>query len=251
MLDQPRDNALDAGPRKLAPGAQRFCAASGAVKPVDEMIRFVVGPDGAAVPDLKRRLPGRGIWITATRQALRSAIARKAFARAFKRDVRLAPDLVETTERLIERAALDALAICHKAGKLAIGFANADAALARARVVALLNAAEAAPDGTRKLAAALHRRADAAEIAVIDAFTSAQLDLALGRSNVIHAALLAGPESETFLARTARLDYFRASPEPGSPGVGKRHARNSAETGGRRRNTTKHGEKRENWDWNG
>jgi len=110
MLDQPHDNSLDAGPHKRAPGTQRFCAASGAVRPVDEMIRFVVGPDGAAVPDLKRRLPGRGIWITATRQALRSAIARKAFARAFKRDVRLAPDLVETTERLIERAALDALA---------------------------------------------------------------------------------------------------------------------------------------------
>ena len=93
MLDRPRDNALDAGPHKRAPGTQRFCAASGAVRPVDEMIRFVVGPDGAAVPDLKRRLPGRGIWITATRQALRSAITRKAFARAFKRDVRLAPDL--------------------------------------------------------------------------------------------------------------------------------------------------------------
>ena len=250
MLDRPHDNVLDAGPHKRAPGTQRFCAASGAVRPVEEMIRFVLGPDGTAVPDLKRRLPGRGIWITATRQALHSAIARKAFARAFKRDVRLAPDLVETTERLLERAALDALAICHKAGKLAIGFANADAAIARARVVALLNAAEAAADGTRKLAAALRRRADAGEIAVIGAFTSAQLDLALERTNVIHAALLAGPESETFLARTARLDYFRTGPEAGSPGVG-RHHRNSGEAGGRRRNPMKHGEKRENWDWNG
>ena len=246
MQARPQHDGLDQGPRKTPPGSERFCAVTGAVTPVASMIRFVVGPDGTVVPDLKRRLPGRGIWITATRQALRSAITRKAFARAFKRDVRLGPDLVETTERLIERAALDALAMCHKAGKVAIGFANADAALARARVVALLNAAEAAPDGTRKLTAALHRRADAAGIAVIDAFTSAQLDLALGRSNVIHAALLAGPESETFLARTARLDYFRTGPEPGSAGIGKRH-----ETGGRRRNTTKHGEKRENWDWNG
>jgi predicted RNA-binding protein YlxR (DUF448 family) len=229
MLGRSHNDALDAGPHKRAPGTQRFCAASGAVRPVDEMIRFVVGPDGAAVPDLKRRLPGRGIWITATRQALRSAIARKAFARAFKRDVCLGPDLVETTERLIERAALDALAMCHKAGKVAIGFANADAALARARVAGLLHAAEAASDGTRKLAAALNRPA---EIAVIDAFTSAQLDLALGRSNVIHAALLAGPESETFLARAARLDYFRTGPEPGSPGVGRRHLRNSAEAAG-------------------
>src|SRR6266700_3007846 len=183
MLGRSHSDALDAGPHKRAPGTHRFCAASGAVRPVDEMIRFVVGPDGTAVPDLKRRLPGRGIWITATRQALRSAIARKAFARAFKRDMRLGPDLVETTERLIEPAAL-------------------------------------------------HRRADAAEIAVIDGFTSAQLDLALGRSNVIHAALLAGPESETFLARAARLDYFRTGPQPGSPGVGRRHVRNSAEAVG-------------------
>jgi predicted RNA-binding protein YlxR (DUF448 family) len=114
------------------------------VKPVDQMIRFVVGPDDTAVPDLKRRLPGRGIWITATRHALHTAIKRKAFARGFKRDVRVAADLVETTERLMERTALDALAIAHKAGKVAIGFANVDAALGRARVTALLNAAEAA-----------------------------------------------------------------------------------------------------------
>jgi uncharacterized protein len=75
--------------------------------------------------------------------------------------------------------------------------------------VALLDAVEAAPDGVKKLAAALRRRADAAEIVVIDTFTSAQLDLALGRANVIHAALLAGPESETFLARAGRLERFR------------------------------------------
>ena len=209
MLGRTQDDALDAGPRNSAPGTERFCAATHQVKPIDEMIRFVVAPDGAAVPDLKRRLPGRGIWITATRQALAAAIARKAFARSFKRDVRVAPDLVETTERLIVQAALDALAMCHKAGKVAIGFAKVDVALVRERVVALINAAEAAPDGTRKLTASLHRREDAAGIAVIDALSSAQLDLALGRSNVIHAALLAGSESETFLARIARLDCFR------------------------------------------
>lgn len=209
MLGRPHDDALDLGPRKRAAGTQRFCAATGAIRPVDEMIRFVIGPDGTPVPDLKRRLPGRGIWITATRAAVHTAITRKAFARAFKRDVRLGPDLVQATERLIERTALDGLAICHKADKVAIGFTNVEAALARVQVVALLDAVEAAPDGVKKLTAALRRRADAAEIAVIGAFTSAQLDLALGRANVIHAALLAGPESETFLARAARLERFR------------------------------------------
>jgi hypothetical protein len=132
------------------------------------------------------------------------------------------------TERLIERAALDALAIVHKAGTAAIGFANVDAALTRARVVALLNATEAAPHGRKKLLSALHQRPDSAEIAVIDAFASAQLDLAFGRSNVIHAALLAGPESETFLARAARLDCFRAGLTPDVPGRGDHHIRKSA-----------------------
>src|SRR5258708_26893566 len=157
MLGQPQDSVLDLGPRKTAPGMQRFCAATGAVRPVDEMIRFVIGPDGVAVPDLKRRLPGRGIWITATRQALYAALARKAFARAFKDDVRVTADVVDTTERLIERAALEALAICHKAGKVAIGFANVAAALARARVVAVCNAAGAPREVPRKRPPALHR----------------------------------------------------------------------------------------------
>jgi uncharacterized protein len=219
MLDGTHQDELDAGPRRRAPGTERLCAATGEVKPVGELIRFVVDPDGAVVPDLRRRLPGRGVWITATRDALGTAIARKAFARAFKREVRLAGDLVATTERLLEQSALDALAISRKAGKVAIGFANVDAALARDRVRALLNAAEAAPNGTRKLVTALRHRQDAGEIAVIDVFTSAQLDLALGRSNVIHAALLAGPESETFLARAARLDCFRTGALPGPSGI--------------------------------
>jgi predicted RNA-binding protein YlxR (DUF448 family) len=120
MLGRPHYDARDLGPRKRAAGTQRFCVATGAIRPVDEMIRFVIGPDGTPVPDLKRRLPGRGIWITATRAAVHTAITRKAFARTFKRDVRLNPDLVQATERLIERTALDALAICHKAGNVAI-----------------------------------------------------------------------------------------------------------------------------------
>ena len=208
----PRDHdELDAGPRKTAPGAERFCAATGTVRPVADMIRFVVSPEGLAVADLKRRLPGRGIWITATRQALRTAIARKAFGRGFKRDVKLAPDMVEATERLLEQGALAALAIAHKARKVAIGFAKAESALNRVRIVALIHAADAAADGARKLDAALRRRLDldAGKIPVIDTFTSVQLDLALGRSNVIHAALLAGRESDTFMARAGLLDRFR------------------------------------------
>ena len=210
MHAQPMDDALDAGPRKAAHGTERLCASTGKVRPIDDMIRFVVSPEGSAVPDLKQRLPGRGVWITATRTALGEAIARKAFARSFKRDVRVASDLLDSTDRLLERGALDALAIAYKARRVVAGFAKIEAVLVDGDAVALLHASDAGPDGVRKLNATARRNSDDhGSIAVLAAFTSAQLDLALGRSNVVHAALLAGPESKAVRARLARLERFR------------------------------------------
>src|SRR5271169_7202323 len=100
---------LDQGPR--AQEVERLCVATREVRPVSDLIRFVIGPDGEAVPDLKRKLPGRGVWVTATQDALSDAVKRKALARGFKQEVRLPADLVARTERLLERAALDALAM--------------------------------------------------------------------------------------------------------------------------------------------
>jgi predicted RNA-binding protein YlxR (DUF448 family) len=209
---------LDAGPRSRGAGAERFCVATRTVKPVDQLIRFVVGPDGV-VADVKRKLPGRGLWITADRTTLRDAITKKLFARGFKRDVRVAPELVEQTERLLVRSALDALAIAGKSGLVAAGFGKAEAALNRERVIGLVHAAEAKPDGMSKLRSALRRREDGETIAVVTRFTSAQLDLALGRANVVHAALLAGPASDTFLARLQRLERFRIGEAGGDGGA--------------------------------
>jgi predicted RNA-binding protein YlxR (DUF448 family) len=208
MIVPSSDIELDTGPR--AHELERMCVATRTVKPVADMIRFVIGPDGEAVPDLKRKLPGRGVWVTATQEALGDAIKRKALVRGFKREVRLPADLVARTENLLERAVLDALAIASKAGLVATGFTRVETALAQGQVVAVLHAAEAAPDGVRKLEGARRRHPQAVPIVVIGALTSAQLDLALGRPNVIHAALLAGPPSDTFLARLRRLERFRA-----------------------------------------
>jgi hypothetical protein len=148
--------------------------------------------------------------VTATQDALSDAVKRKALARGFKQEVRLPADLVARTGELLERAALDALAMAGKAGLVATGFTRVEAALAREKVVALLHAAEAAADGVRKLDAALRRRLEHDPIVTIGILTSAQLDLAFGRPNVVHAALLAGPPSDTFLARLQRLERFRS-----------------------------------------
>jgi len=228
-LDTPEPAAaeLDRGPQ--ARERERLCAATRTVRPVSELIRFVVGPQGEAVADIRCRLPGRGIWVTGTRASLYEAIRRKAFARGFRREVRLAPDFVARTERLLEQSVLDALAIAGKAGLVVAGFGKTAAALAHDDVVALLHAVEAAADGTRKLDAAAQRRQADRPPARIGFLTSAQLDLALHRPNVIHAALLAGPVSETFLARCRRLERFRtgdqhnqagnAGPDASRPGI--------------------------------
>jgi predicted RNA-binding protein YlxR (DUF448 family) len=216
MLATAQECELDRGANSVNVGADRFCALTRNLKPVSEMIRFVVGPAGEAVPDVKRKLPGRGIWITASKQSINEAIKRKVFARGFKRDLKVAEDLAAQTEDLLARAALDALAMAGKAGLVVGGFAKVEAAIGGKRLSALIHAADGAEDGKRKLAAALQREnaGESPEITIIEAFTGAQLDLALNRSNVVHAALLAGPGSETFLARVARLARFRTGNLP-------------------------------------
>jgi uncharacterized protein len=212
MLAVEDHNEADAGPRDRGAGTERLCVATRTVKPVADLIRFVMSPDGTVVPDVKRKLPGRGVWVTATREALTTAVSRNAFARGFKSPVRGGPGLVEMTDHLLERAALDALSIAHKAGLVEIGFGRVEGALAKHDIAALMHAEGAAKDGTRKLAAAAKRRfGEGAEMPIVDGFTSEQLDLALGRSNVVHAALLAGPASEAFLARYRGLQQFRRS----------------------------------------
>jgi hypothetical protein len=102
------------------------------------------------------------------------------------------------------------MAMAHKARRAVIGFAKAEAALGRAeRVVALIQGSDASQDGVRKLNASLRHRPDAENIVIVNTFAISQLDLAFGRANVVHAVLVAGPESEAFLARVARLERFR------------------------------------------
>jgi uncharacterized protein len=216
MLATAQDNELDRGTKSVAPGTQRCCALTREVMPVEAMIRFVVSPAGDVVPDVKRKLPGRGLWIAGTRAAVAEAVERNLFARGFKRQVRASADLPASTERLMERAALEALAIAGKAGLVAGGFAKVEAALADDTVAALIHAADAGEDGRRKLNAIRLRKTGEKprEIALVDAFSGSQLDLALGRPNVVHAALFAGPGAATFLARAARLQRFRTSPSP-------------------------------------
>lgn len=209
--DSVDETVLDAGPRGAAVERERLCVATRTVRPASAMIRFVAGPDGRVVPDIKRKLPGRGAWVTAARGPLSTAIKQGAFKRAFKGKATAAPDLADETERLLGRAVIEALAIAHKAGTVVAGYTRVESALSAGTPIGLLRAREAAPDGARKIDAAADRRVGAGDrqLPVICSFDSAELDLALGRANVIHAALLPGRASEAVLGRWRMLEQFR------------------------------------------
>jgi len=228
------DPDLDDGPRTNRSATTRMCVVTREVRPIDELIRFVVSPSGEAMADLKRKLPGRGLWVSASRQAVAEAARRNQFSKGFKRDVRVAPTLAADTESLLVRGVIEALAMAAKAGQVISGFSKVEAALgqgrAQASIEALIHASDGAVDGIRKLDAAARQNngnnQESREFPIVTALTSAQLDLALGRSNVIHAAVLAGPASKTFLSRSQILVRYRMADDDKTAGNAARNSGN-------------------------
>jgi predicted RNA-binding protein YlxR (DUF448 family) len=221
------DPELDNGPRTEKSATVRMCAVSREVRPTSELIRFVVAPSGEVMADLKRKLPGRGLWVSASRQAVAEAVRRHQFGRGFKRDVRVAPTLAADTENLLVRSAIEALAMAAKAGQVLSGFSKVETALQDGTAIqALIHASDGARDGIRKLDALARQNrgntADSREISLVTALTSAELDLALGRANVIHAAVLAGPASRTFLSRSQTLVRYRSADDDKTAGTAAR-----------------------------
>ncbi len=191
--------------------SERTCLVTRVKGSPDAMIRFVVGPGATVVPDIRRKLPGRGVWVTAQADKVAEAVRRQAFARGFKSKVSASANLPEQILELLRQDCLQALALANKAGEVVTGFAKVEEAIGKGTVMALVHANEAGADGMRKLGQAwLRRHGTAAGAKEINLFTAAQLDLALGRTNVIHAALTQGPASRNFAAKCTRLAIYCA-----------------------------------------
>jgi len=185
------------------------------------MLRFALSPDGSVVPDIRRKLPGRGVWTRLSFDTVSRAAAKQAFSRAFRAKAVASAALAETVGALLERDALQSLSIANKAGLVVAGAFKVDSAIEAGAVVALIQASDGAADGAAKRAHALRAKLgpEANAIVRIDLFRSGQLDLALGRANVIHAALKHGAASSAFLARADRLRRYRDSEADAATGT--------------------------------
>jgi predicted RNA-binding protein YlxR (DUF448 family) len=192
-------------------GSERTCIVTGTKDVPEAMLRFALSPDGSVVPDLRRKLPGRGVWTRLNFDTVSRAAAKQAFSRAFRAKVQAPASLAETVGALLERDALQSLSIANKAGLVVAGAFKVDSAIEAGGVVALIQASDGAPDGAAKRVQALRVKLgpEAAAVVRVDLFKSGQLDLALGRANVIHAALKHGAASSAFLARADRLRRYR------------------------------------------
>jgi len=196
-------------------GPLRQCAVTRAKKSPEELIRFVAGPDGAVVPDLARHLPGRGVWVDATYAAVAAAVRQKAFARSLKRQVSVPADLPARVERLMARRLSEALSLANKAGLIVAGFAKIEALMARKHALVLIHAGDAGADGVAKLDGkfnALTKSSDARTASIRD-LSGAEMSLAMGRPNVIHAAAAEGGATRRLIEEARRLRRYRLGQE--------------------------------------
>ncbi len=199
----------------------RICALTREEKPVEALIRFVLGPDGTIVPDTDARAEGRGVWITLSHACVAEAVKKKAFARSLKAQVEVPADLADLTAQRLEQRLAAALGMARKAGQFTSGATKVRSAIEANQVLALFTATDAAEDGRNKMVGALRalnyarKDGDVAgpQVPHFELLTSEQMGLALGLENVIHAALMTGAAAQSAVEKARRLARYTAPPQ--------------------------------------
>jgi len=186
---------------------QRRDAVSGVVMAEEKLIRFVASPEGEVLPDLARKLPGRGVWVAADRVSVEQAVKKGAFSRSAKTRLTAPADLADQVERLLSQRIMAGLGLARRHGALISGFEKTAASIRSGQAVWLIEASDGAADGRRKLLALAAKVPKPPRI--FGAFASEELGLALGLETVIHTAFLAGRGAERWTEDVRRLEGFR------------------------------------------
>jgi uncharacterized protein len=194
---------------------ERMCIVTREKADESDLLRFVLSPDGVVTPDLARKLPGRGVWVTLSRKVLGEAVQKQAFSRGFGTAVKAEADLPHRVGMLLRQQALSQLMLARKAGEAVSGNIKVEAALTQGPVALLLHSAEAQPDGCRKL----NRLAQPKTI-ISNVFRGDEMDLAFGRPNVVHAAVASGGLAQRMFELIRRTERFEDKNIAGAAGEG-------------------------------
>jgi uncharacterized protein len=182
----------------------RRCIVTGEIRDRAVLLRFVVGPDGAVVPDVEARLPGRGLWLTPRRDIVDRAVAKRVFARAARRSVTAPPELADRIESLLARRCCDVLGLARRAGLAVAGFERVGEAVRHGRAGLLLLALDGADGGRGKLSA-LGRGLPVASV-----LTAAEVGAVFGRERIVHTAVTDGALCRRLMLDLSRLAGLRA-----------------------------------------
>jgi predicted RNA-binding protein YlxR (DUF448 family) len=191
--DDADDDAPDSGPL-------RRCAVTRTRLPKERMIRFVIGPDRAVVPDLAERLPGRGIWLSAARDVVETARLRSAFAKAARGPVAVPPDLLQMLQAALVRRISEGLGLARRAGQAVAGFEKAREWLRDGRAGLVVQAADgSAEERVRFLSGAR------GTVAVHAPLSAAALGAVFGRDRAVHVVVAPGALAERIGRDCTRL----------------------------------------------
>ena len=191
-------------PKDRENGPERKCIATGEVRPVDKLVRFVVGPEGQVVPDLAGKLPGRGIWVSATPDALTKAATKGLFARAAKQPVKVPDDLANLVEVQLGKRVIDLISLARKGGYAVAGYEKVKSLLQMEDASVLIQASDGSERGKSKLSTPHGGK-------FIGWLTADELGRAFGKQTTIHAALRAGGLSKRVVEEAMRLQGLRVS----------------------------------------
>ena len=164
----------------------------------ERMIRFVVGPDRAVVPDVAARLPGRGMWLSADGDVLEKARTRGAFARAARGSVTVPPDLADCVRAGIARRIGELLGLARRAGQAVAGYEKAGEWLRTGRAALILQASDGSVEERRRFLGA-------ADIPVLAPVPAEALAAVFGRERVVHVAVAPGKLAAALMVEGGRL----------------------------------------------
>lgn len=182
----------------------RTCLVTGEEKPQEELLRFTLAPDRQVMPDFKKRLPGKGFYITNSKRILTEAVTKNVF-RKFGKNTTVVPNLIEIVENILKNKALDSINLAKKAGVLVSGFEKVKEKLTSGKVAFIIQATDAGEDGKNKIAHA------AKDVEILTLFSIEELDKALNKTNTVHLAFLKGPMSKNVYNQLQKWQNFNNS----------------------------------------